>query len=169
MLKFIFEPDSSGSVAQRPAAAGVVKGYVYYNSDIDVYNVSDLTNWIDVTQLSAQELLTRLGLVTTRVFHTTGVMFTPNIDSTDIHSHIDSEIAGTLTVNNPIGTAIDVQSLLVRLKCNNVQTMAWGNGYRGLSVTPLPTESLAGKTQYLLFKYHKTDQLWDLLAINQEV
>lgn len=63
MLRLILEADAVGLTANRPVASAVEAGYVYLNSDINVYNVSDTVNWLDPLQYNAAELLIRSGIL----------------------------------------------------------------------------------------------------------
>lgn len=93
-----------------------------------------------------------------------GTSITPNVDTTDIGKHVNSQAAGTLTVNAPSGTPDDGQEYLFRINSTNVQTFSWNGIYRGGTVA-LPTATTGGgKTDYFRFIYNETDSKWDYLS-----
>ena len=71
------------------------------------------------------------------------------------------QAAGTLTINNPSGTSNDGQSLLIRVKCTNAQTLSWGAAFRG-GTTALPTATTgSSKYDYYSFIRNGLDSTWD--------
>jgi len=62
MLTLNLEPDGVGLVRDRPAASAVAAGYVWLNTDINVYNVSNQTNWLDPMQYNAADLMMVSGI-----------------------------------------------------------------------------------------------------------
>jgi hypothetical protein len=92
---------------------------------------------------------------------------TPNCDITDIAVQINTQAAGTLTINAPVGTPIEGKKLLLRIKSTNVQACAWNPVYRGSLDQVLPTGTTGGlKTDYIGFSYNSTDATWDLVGKN---
>ena len=95
-----------------------------------------------------------------------GTSFTPNSDSTDLLTHINTQAIGTLTINAPTGSPASGQSLTIRIKSTNVQTYAWNAIYRGSTDLALAVASTgAAKTDYLKFVWNAADSKWDFLAI----
>ena len=95
----------------------------------------------------------------------TGASITVNTATSDLVVQVNTQAAGTLTINAPTGTAVDGQQFQLRLKCTNVQTFSWNAVFRGSTSTPLPTATTGGsKTDYLGFQYNSTDAKWDMLA-----
>lgn len=74
---------------------------------------------------------------------------------------------GGITFNNPTGTPVDGQKMIIRIKNtlgSNVSITWSGTQYRASSDLALPTVSTNAKTLYLGFIYNSTDTKWDLLA-----
>ena len=92
---------------------------------------------------------------------------TINLDTTDLAYQVNTQGAGTLTINAPTGTLKNGDKLLLRIKATNVQTFSWNSVFSGSSDLPLPsTTSGAGKTDYIGFMYNTTDSKWQLIATN---
>jgi hypothetical protein len=73
-----------------------------------------------------------------------------------------------LTLANPTGTALQGQSMMIRIKDNAIaQTIAYGTQYRAIGVT-LPTTTVISKTLYLGLIYNSTDTKWDVIGVAQE-
>ncbi len=76
--------------------------------------------------------------------------------------------AATATFAVPSGTALEGDTLLIRIKDNGTaRILAWNAIYRIIGTT-LPLITVLGKTLYLLFVYNFTDTKWDCLATGQE-
>ncbi|MFY8165237.1 MAG: hypothetical protein ACOVJ8_01515 [Sediminibacterium sp.] len=74
-----------------------------------------------------------------------------------------------LTLVNPTGTAVQGQSMIIRIKDNGTaQTIAYDTQYRAIGVT-LPTTTVISKTLYLGLIYNSTDTKWDIVGVAQEV
>lgn len=88
---------------------------------------------------------------------------TPNADTTDIVTQINTQAAGTLTMNAPTGTPVSGQALVIRIKSTNVQTFSWNAIYRavGSGVLPSSTDG-SSATNYYSFLYNSDDTKWDL-------
>lgn len=94
-----------------------------------------------------------------------GTSITPTGDSADQFNQVNTQTAGTLTVNAPTGTPTDGQKLMMRIKSTNVQTYAWNGAYRGSTSIALPTASTgSAKTDYLGFVWNAADSKWDFLG-----
>lgn len=90
---------------------------------------------------------------------------TPNMDTTDVASMVNTQAAGTFTINNPSGTPVDGQALVIRLRATNAQTFSWGTKYRGSTDLSLPSVSPSGdKWIYLGFLYNSTDDKIDIVS-----
>lgn len=80
---------------------------------------------------------------------------------------ITAQAAG-LTLANPTGTAVQGQSMMIRIKDNGVaQTIGYDTQYRAIGVT-LPTTTVANKIVYLGLIYNSTDTKWDCIGVSQE-
>jgi hypothetical protein len=76
--------------------------------------------------------------------------------------------AGDLKLNNPGGTPLGGQKLIVRIKDNgNARALTYDTQFRAMG-TALPSTTVLLKTLYLGFIYNATDTKWDLVAAAQE-
>jgi hypothetical protein len=73
-----------------------------------------------------------------------------------------------LTLVNPTGTAVQGQSMIIRIKDNGTaRTIAYDTQYRAIGVT-LPTTTVINKIIYLGLIYNSTDTKWDVIGVSQE-
>lgn len=73
-----------------------------------------------------------------------------------------------LTLVNPTGTAVQGQSMIIRIKDNGTaRTIGYDTQYRAIGVT-LPTTTVINKTVYLGLIYNSTDTKWDVIGVSQE-
>lgn len=73
-----------------------------------------------------------------------------------------------LTLVNPTGTAVQGQSMIIRIKDNGTaRTIAYDTQYRAIGVT-LPTTTVINKIVYLGLIYNSTDTKWDVIGVSQE-
>jgi len=90
----------------------------------------------------------------------------PSVATADIY--IRTAQAAAITINNPAGTPVQGEKLIVRLKDNGTgRAITFGNQYRALEFA-LPTTTVISKTMYLGFIFNSTDTKWDMVAINEE-
>lgn len=76
--------------------------------------------------------------------------------------------AGALKLNNPGGTPLGGQKLIVRIKDNGTaRALTYDTQFRALG-NALPSTTVLSKTLYLGFIYNATDTKWDLVATAQE-
>lgn len=76
--------------------------------------------------------------------------------------------ASALFLANPTGTAVQGQSMLIRIKDNGTaRAITYGTEYRAVGVT-LPTTTVINKTVYLGLVYNATDTKWDVIGVAQE-
>lgn len=76
-----------------------------------------------------------------------------------------TEQAGALLFNNPIGSPVEGQELIIRIKDNATpQALTYDTQFRASSDLALPTTTILSKTLYMKFKFNSTDITWDLLA-----
>jgi len=76
--------------------------------------------------------------------------------------------AGALKLNNPGGTAVAGQKLIVRIKDDGTaRALTYDTEFRASSDLALPTTTVLGKTLYMGFMFNATDTKFDLLfALN---
>jgi hypothetical protein len=90
---------------------------------------------------------------------------TMNADTTDFAVQVNTQSAGTLTINAPTGTPINGQKLMLRLQATNLQTFSWNAAFAGSTDLALPTASSTGaKYDYIGFVYNSTASKWQMVA-----
>lgn len=74
--------------------------------------------------------------------------------------------AGALKLNNPGGTPVNGQKLIVRIKDNGTaRALTYDTQFRASSDLALPTTTVLSKTLYMGFIWNSADSKWDLLAV----
>lgn len=92
---------------------------------------------------------------------------TPNADTTDVATHVNTQAVGTLTVNAPSGSPSEGQALVLWIKSTNIQTFAWNAIFIGSSDLALPVTSTgSSKYDYMVFRYNATSTKWHVLGKN---
>lgn len=92
---------------------------------------------------------------------------TPNADTSDMVYQINTQAAGTLTINAPTGTITNGQKLMIRLVCTNAQTLSWNAVYAGSTDLALPSATTGGsKADYAGVIYDTNSSKWHLIAKN---
>lgn len=95
----------------------------------------------------------------------TGTSITLNCDTTDLAKQVNTQAAGTLTINAPTGTPVDGQRIMLRITSTNVQNFSWNAVFAGSTDMVLPTASSGGgKEDYLGFIYDSVATKWHLIA-----
>ena len=91
----------------------------------------------------------------------------PNADTTDGYTVTALAVSSTFGV--PVGTPVQYQSLMIRVKDNGTaQQLAWNVIFRPFE-KPLPTTTVINKTMYIALTYNATDVKWDVLGVSIEV
>ena len=76
--------------------------------------------------------------------------------------------AGALKFNNPSGTPVGGQKLVIRIKDNGTaRALTYDTQFRAVGVA-LPATTVISKTLYMGFIFNATDTKWDLLAVASE-
>jgi len=97
----------------------------------------------------------------------TGISITPNCDTSDTVTQVNTQAVGTLTINAPVGSPSDGQKLNIRITSTNIQTFLWNSIFSGSSDLTLPVSTTGSvKTDYVGFVYNSTANRWQLLAKN---
>jgi len=93
---------------------------------------------------------------------------TINVDNSDFVYQVNTQGAGTLTINNPTGTPNLGDVIWVAIKCSNVQTLSWGSEVRPSVDLPRPTttSSPAGVWDYFVLIRNPVDSKWDFMSKN---
>lgn len=74
--------------------------------------------------------------------------------------------AGALKFNNPSGTPVQGEKLMIRIKDNGTaRALTYDTQFRASSDLALPTTTVLSKTLYMGFIYNSTDTKWDLIAV----
>lgn len=103
-----------------------------------------------------------------RVVSGTSYTTSTTIDSDTTDLYVITAQAGALLFNNPSGTPVQGQKLMVRIKDNGTaRALTYGSQFRAMG-TALPTTTVISKTLYMGFIYNSTDTKWDLVAAAQE-
>jgi hypothetical protein len=91
--------------------------------------------------------------------------WSPNADTTDVFV-LTLQAAAATTIDNPSGTAVDGQKLIIRAKCDGTaRALTWtGSQWRGSTDVALPSTLTASKTMYMGFIWNATDSRWDIVA-----
>jgi len=98
--------------------------------------------------------------------YTTDTGTSLNVDNCD--QFVITAQAGALKFNNPGGTPLNGQKLVIRIKDNGTaRALTYDTQFRGI-VGTLPNTTVISKTLYMGFIYNSNDTKWDLVAIAQE-
>ncbi len=74
--------------------------------------------------------------------------------------------AGALKFNNPGGTPVNGEKLIIRIKDDGTaRALTYDTQFRASSDLALPTTTILSKTLYMGFIFNSTDTTWDLLAV----
>lgn len=76
--------------------------------------------------------------------------------------------AGALKFNNPGGTPVQGNKLIIRIKDDGTaRALTYDTQFRALGVA-LPTTTILSKTLYMDYVFNSTDTKWDLVKVAQE-
>jgi len=134
---------------------------------LDVVGNGKFTGTVEIANGTASSHAVNYSqLYTPRVQTVTSSATVTPVSTNDIVT-ITAQATG-LTLDNPTGTFLEGQALMIRIKDNGTaQTIALGSNYRAIGVT-LPATTVISKTLYLGIIYNSTDAKWDVLGINQQ-
>jgi len=106
------------------------------------------------------------GVITPRVvIIPDGTSITMNSANTDVALQTNSQVAGILTINAPLGSPYNLQKLVLRISSANVQTLSFNSVFAGSVDLPLPTSTSGGGLyDYYGFLYNSTTTKWQLLS-----
>ena len=107
-------------------------------------------------------------LPTVRVVSITdAISITVNADITDVATQINTQVAGTLTINAPTGTPRDGQKFILKIKSSAVQIFSWDVTFGGSRDMTLPSyTSGSSLIDYMGFQYDSISTKWHMLAKN---
>lgn len=160
-------------------AVWVDDGVVRIDGTIELGDASDTTlsrsaagvlavEGVAVPTISSTSTLTNKR-IDPRVVSATSYTTSTTIDSDVTDMYVITAQAGALLFNNPSGTPVQGQKLIIRIKDNGTaRVLTYGSEFRGISQT-LPSTTVISKTLYMGFIRNSTDTKWDLIAVAQEV
>jgi hypothetical protein len=87
----------------------------------------------------------------------------PNADTDDVYA-ITAQAAAVTAINNPTGSPVDGQNLIIRYKDNGTaRALAWtGTQWEAAPGRALPTTTVVGATDALAFIWNATTSKWTL-------
>lgn len=119
------------------------------------------TDWIET--LTNKRINPR---IVTAASYTTDTGTSLSVATTDIF--VITAQAGALKFNNPWGTPLNGQKLMIRIKDNGTaRVLTYDTQFRAIGVT-LPTTTVISKTLYIGCVYNSDDTKRDILAVGQE-
>jgi hypothetical protein len=122
-----------------------------------------------VTQSTETETLENKRITKRVVTAADGTSITPNSDTSDVVKQVNTQSAGTLTINAPTGTPTDGQPLILAIKSTNAQTYSFNAAYKAGTLA-LPTgHGGSSKWDYLGFIYNSTDSNWKFVGQSQAI
>lgn len=147
---------SSGGVTSVNGDTGVVI--------LDADDIDDLTTNNKFVTSPQLNKIDRLNNTNTQVSTT---ILAPNITTYDLE--IITAQSTSLVLAVPIGTSLDGQKLIIRIKDNGTaQGIVFNAIYRAIGIT-LPTTTTVSKVLYIGCIYNSNNNTWDILAIKEEV
>lgn len=142
-------------------------GDLWWNSEegsLKIYYAdANTSQWVDASSGTRGANGANFGARVVSYADSTSI--TINADTTDTAVHINTQAAGTLTINAPTGTIVDGQRILIRIKSTNVQTFSWNAIFQGSADLSLPSvTSGSNKFDYIGFIYNSSASKWQLLS-----
>ena len=105
--------------------------------------------------------------ITSAASYTTDTGTSLNCDTTD--QFVITAQAGALLFNNPSGTPVQGQKLIIRIKDNaTARALTYDTQFRAVG-NLLPSTTILSKTLYLGFIFNSTDTKFDLVGVAQEL
>lgn len=154
--------------------AHITQGTIFVKVD-NGYELNELHNVL-INGIANNDLLTYES--SSQLWKNKAFEFIPNVQSvtsaaTVTPTTLNDEVVITaqavaLNIANPTGTAVQGQSLIIRIKDNGTaRAITYDTQYRAIGVT-LPTTTVISKIVYLGFIYNSTDTKWDCIGISQQ-
>ena len=98
-----------------------------------------------------------------------GVTIDVNSDLFDEVKQLNTQGAGTLTLNNPTGTPTDGQGVIYKIKASSAQTYAYGNQFKAGILTLPAGHAGSSKYDYMGFLWNSDSSTWDCVAVAQAI
>lgn len=143
------------------------EGSLWWNSDQGTmkiyYNDGNSSQWVDAARGTPGPTGPMYG--SRLVASTDATSITPNANTTDMVTQLNTQAVGTLTINAPTGSPSDGQKLMFRIKSTNIQTLSWNAVYAGGADLTLPSATSGSTlTDYYGFIYNSGLTKWHLLS-----
>lgn len=119
---------------------------------------------VNQSSVSKKETLTQVQTFVKKKRVTTAAdasSITPNSDNEDITYQLNTQAAGTLTINADGGTPTNGQAWILKIKSTNAQTLSWNGVYVGGTVALPSATSGSSKIDYYTFIYDSVASKWD--------
>jgi len=131
-------------------------------ADSDYAKTTDITVTADsTTTFSNKRINPRIVTAASYTTNTGTALDVSTCDEFDVTAQ-----AGDLKLNNPGGTPVNGQKLIVRIKDNGTaRALTYDTQFRASTDLALPTTTVLNKTLYMGFIYNSADTKWDLLAV----
>ncbi len=131
-------------------------------ADSDYAKTSDITVTADsTTTFTNKRINPRIVTAASYTTDTGTALDVSTCDEFDVTAQ-----AGALKLNNPSGTPVNGQKLIVRIKDDGTaRALTYDTQFRASSDLALPTTTVLGKVLYMGFIYNSDDTKWDLLAV----
>ena len=162
----------AGLVASTTQAIGVGSVELGHASDTTIARVSAgviSVEGVTIPTISSTSTLTNKRVnqrVVSATSYTTDTGTSLDVSTCDLF--VVTAQAGALKLNNPSGTPVEGQKLMVRIKDNGTaRALTYDTYFRAMGVA-LPSTTVLSKTVYLGFIYNSTDTKWDLVSVAQE-
>lgn len=110
------------------------------------------------------DTLTNKRITKRVVTETDATSITPNTDNADVTYQLNTQAAGTLTINADSGTPTDGQPWTLKVKCTNAQTLSFNGIYVGGTVALPASTTGSGKIDYFNFVYDSVTPKWDYVS-----
>lgn len=98
---------------------------------------------------------------------TSTATLTPNVSLYDLD--VITAQASIITIANPIGTAVEGNGFVIRIKATGAYAITFDTDYSGAYGQGLPTLTLANKTLYIIVVRNSVDGTYDVLNYIEEV
>lgn len=131
-------------------------------ADSDYAKTTDITVTADsTTTFSNKRINPRIVTAASYTTDTGTALNVSTCDEFDVTAQ-----AGPLKLNNPSGSPVNGQKLIVRIKDNGTaRALTYDTQFRASSDLALPTTTVLSKTLYMGFIWNSADNKWDLLAV----
>jgi hypothetical protein len=149
---------TTGKLLQRATGTGLAKLTSGVQSTVTA-PTGAVVGDTDTQTLTNKEIAPRISS------QASNATWSPNADTTDVFV-LTLQAAAATTINNPSGTPVDGQKMIIRAKCDGTaRALTWsGSQWRGSTDVALPSTLTASKTMYMGFIWNATDSRWDIVA-----